>query len=469
MARNNNFALGLTVGIKNLFSRNAQEIRRDYKRLGRENRNLQGSLSDVTAYRDAQTELDRLATSTSATTQEIRNQERAVRRLQRRLTEAGVDTRELTTEQQRLENQLRETQRAADSLDVSGSGMETLASFAGGAGVAFSLASAGGDVNKMERLAAAQTGLSLEDIQSSRNERLDVVEQTGLTSAEVLTAQVQALQSGFKGEEANELVMTSSQIQAAFPLQNQLEVMDAQTRMMRAFGISATQASDLFVAALQKGGDQELDLAKVVKEYAPTYADHGFNAETMMSLLAEGKRSGARDYDSVADPIKEMMNARLSDVDMFKKLMGDKDKIGTIDTLVTDKGLALDVKNALYRVRDGVADGTVENKDFSNLFSTLVKVYELDRKAYRNIVEGVGGSRMAEDIGINQMKAYEKAFSNPNQSLGEYGGKTEQAADIALRPLEVAMAAGRSMFESMATFFTFAENEAEDQIKGGQM
>lgn len=77
-------------------------------------------------------------------------------------------------------------------------------------------------------------------------------------------------------------------------------------QMMTAFGITGQEALDLIAAGYQENLNRSGDFADTLNEYSGLFADAGFSADQMLSVLSAGMQNGAFNTDKVADAIKEL-------------------------------------------------------------------------------------------------------------------------------------------------------------------
>lgn len=75
------------------------------------------------------------------------------------------------------------------------------------------------------------------------------------------------------------------------------------------FGLSATDAMDLFVAGAQRGLDYSGELGDNLAEYGPRFAQLGFSAEDYFSILQAGADNGAYSLDKVNDFLNEFQTS----------------------------------------------------------------------------------------------------------------------------------------------------------------
>lgn len=85
------------------------------------------------------------------------------------------------------------------------------------------------------------------------------------------------------------------------------------------FGMSATDAMDLFVAGAQDGLNYTDELGDNLAEYGPRFAQMGFSAEQYFSILKAGTENGAYNLDKVNDFLNEFQTS-LSDGRMDEQI-----------------------------------------------------------------------------------------------------------------------------------------------------
>ncbi|HIF9333087.1 TPA: hypothetical protein ACX6RM_001334 [Photobacterium damselae] len=436
-----NYALGLTVGVTNMFSKGSKAIQVEYKKLDSETKKLQRTMKDIADFKEASDSLERLGKSADATTEDIRRQERALNRLSRKLKDSGVNTQDLVSEQRKLEQQLKRTESTAKRINKLELSMEAVTGAGvGGGAVATKLITAGMSMNRQESLAAAQTGLSREEVQASRNARLEIQKESGIDSATIMNNWIQALQSGYKGDEAIELAKTTSQLAKIAPQWEPQEILGAQMRMMRTYDISAENAADLLLKIFQKSGDDKNGLLDNFMEYTSLFSGKGFSLEALSAQFIAGKHAGVYSYDKIADANKEAFQAKLTDPDEFAKLVGNGKEKGLIDSKITDPKTALELKNALFAVRDGLLKKENIDSRYATLMMRISGLYTSSDpnsvSAAKLVAEGVGGTILSEDIGEAGITAMAKAASDPKAVLGVVDGTLKKAIDVAITPTE---------------------------------
>lgn len=87
--------------------------------------------------------------------------------------------------------------------------------------------------------------------------------------------------------------------------------------LMGSMGLTADEAFDYIAKGAQNGLDKSGELADNLAEYAPLWAQQGFSAQEMFSILQNGLETGAYNLDKVNDFVKEfgisLNDGRMSD------------------------------------------------------------------------------------------------------------------------------------------------------------
>lgn len=464
----NNYALGLVVGIQNQFTKGAKEIQSEYKKLTTEHNKLQTKVKDVEAYKKAQAELksykaelQAMGSPSEEASAKLQKMTNELSRQSRALKKAGIDTNDLATSQNKLQNELGQTARQIQSMgNVEMMSAESLAGYGVGGTTVVAGVQSGMNTNRIERQAAASTDMSLEMIQSWRNELANIETETARPYQEILQTRIQASKSGYDDKTALELTRTASQLSTAFTDLNwqPQDIIAAQTRMMKAFDISAQEASDLIAVTARKTGDDKGDLLDTLSEYSSTFADKGLDAKTVVAQLVAGRQAGVWNYDKIGDQLKETLNARLSDPDEFKKLVGDGTKAGSVDTLIKDPEQATAFKSALFEMRQAMKTGKGTGSAYANMMMQLASFQETDKGAARNLAEGVGGTILAEDIGARGIKAIAEASNDPLSVLGDYEGTLADAMEVVISPTQRLTSEILALGRAVSTVWTDIEN-----------
>ncbi|WP_418113406.1 phage tail tape measure protein [Vibrio scophthalmi] len=471
---NNNYALSLVVGVKNQFTKGSKDIQDEYKKLSTSHNKLKANLNDVNAYKKADAalkehrdSLNKMGTPTEEAQLKLQHLTRELRQQSRALKRAGIDTDQLAEHHEKLQKQLRKT--ASEMNNVKPPQMpsaETLAGAGVGLATGGAIVSSGLNTNQVERQAAAAINVQPEQIQGWRNALTEIETQTARPYEELVNARIQAMQSGYDEQASLELTQTSAQLSSAFKNLNwqPQEVMSAQMRLMKSFDISAQKAADLIAITAQKSGDDKGDLLDSLSEYSSTYAGHGLSVESVFAQYIAGRQAGTWNYDKVGDSIKEMLQARMSDPDEFKKLVGDGKTAGSVDTLIKDQETAESFKSALFGLRNAMQTGDGIDTQYGHVMGLLSDLYKSDKGAARNIAEGVGGNIFAEDIGEKGIHGIAQAANNPLAILGDYQGALSEAIDVAITPSQKLVAEFMALGRAVSTVVTDIENLASGAL-----
>ncbi|MHC5250476.1 phage tail tape measure protein [Enterococcus sp. LJL90] len=78
------------------------------------------------------------------------------------------------------------------------------------------------------------------------------------------------------------------------------------SQLMHAFGLDATTAFDLVASGYQNNLNYSGDFMDTLNEYAPLFAQAGYSADEMLTILQNGMENGAMNTDKTADAVKEL-------------------------------------------------------------------------------------------------------------------------------------------------------------------
>lgn len=214
-------------------------------------------------------------------------------------------------------------------------------------------------------------GESLEDIGDKMSYIKQVTKETDPTQLGKLTENALALESVF-GSDFNESIRGIDSL-------------------MTHFGLTATEAFDLYAKGLQRGLNYTDELGDNIAEYSGNFAQAGYSAEEYFQLLENGAEGGAYNLDKVNDSINEIKN-RLGDGSIQKNLSvfstetqkaflawerGDASIKSVIDTIVEDIGRTKNEQEALNKA--SIAFGTMgedANLKVINSLTTLGGSYK---------------------------------------------------------------------------------------------
>ena len=141
--------------------------------------------------------------------------------------------------------------------------------------------------------------------------------------------------------------------------------------LMEGFGLSATEASDLLTAGMQRGLNYTDELGDNLSEYAGRWGEAGMSASQYFSLLEAGTANGAYNLDKVGDFLNEFLTS-LSDGRMEESI--GQFSQGTQDVFNAWKeggATAEDVLNAVVGELDQMPDSYTKAQLASTLWSSL--------------------------------------------------------------------------------------------------
>lgn len=159
----------------------------------------------------------------------------------------------------------------------------------------------------------AQTGVSLEELSAYEGIAQNLFKQGWGDSFEQVVqtmSQVRTM-TGASGDELELLTQNALIFGQAFD-RDVTETVRAVDTAMEAFGEDGQRVFDLLTAGMQQTGDPGQDLLDTFNEYSNNFAEMGFTAEQMLSLLNQGLKAGARNTDDIADGMREFQ-IRLKD------------------------------------------------------------------------------------------------------------------------------------------------------------
>lgn len=183
------------------------------------------------------------------------------------------------------------------------------------------------------------------------------------------------------------------------------EVGKAVSTMTKTFdGLSESKALDLMTTAFQETGDMSDDLLDTFNEYSTQFKALGYDAEGFTATLIAGAKSGAFNFDKLADAAKES----------FLKL-GE----GSKDTTEALQKMGLDSDQVMKDIATG---GDAAQKAF---MAVSTAIGTIEDPAERNKAAIAAFGTPLEDLGPQ----FQTFFSDVNQDMGDFEGATQRAAD----------------------------------------
>lgn len=141
--------------------------------------------------------------------------------------------------------------------------------------------------------------------------------------------------------------------------------------LMEGFGLSATEATDLMTAGMQRGLNYTDELGDNLAEYSGRWGEAGMSASQYFSLLEAGASNGAYSLDKVGDFLNEFLTS-LSDGRMESAMSSFSQ--GTQDVFAAYQSggaSAQDVLNAVIGEMSTMTNETDRAKIASDLWSSL--------------------------------------------------------------------------------------------------
>ncbi|EOX1298126.1 phage tail tape measure protein [Vibrio cholerae] len=412
MATSNNsgYALELIVGVKDAFTQQSKKIENESKKLEREFKQLQKTTTDIDAFKKAENALKELNQQETKNKKAITAQERELERLGRTLKNTGVDVNNIAQEERRLQAEIQKTNQGLKQQGSALQNIEKIGTIAGGAMASAGLAWAGNDKSRNERLLAARSSYSLEEVQSAsqRQFRTDLIRMYGADQESIFAAQALAKQQNLGEEDTQALTKATIQLQKIFPDYSSPETVRALANISKGFGISIEEAANKLYATSAMVGDANGDLLDTFAEYSPLLGDK-ISFDQFAASIVRARQAGVWNTDKVGDSFKESFMARFSDKDEFAKLVGEGDKAGTVDA-IENVDLRNRIKEAAYRVRNDVATGAAPGNSYAALLTLVNSASQTDAAAVKPILEAIGGTIMSEDIGTKGLNAMQQGM-----------------------------------------------------------
>lgn len=468
----NNFALELTVGIEDLFTQHKKRIEKEAKKLEQDFKGLQKTAGDVTEFRRMQEGLEQLGRESGTTSREFQQQEQQLQQYASALRRAEVNISNLTQEQRRLNAQLKETEASAKSVRALSDGMGNLI---GGAvaGVAVGgMFVRGMNTIQLEKQAELQSGKAKGYYSSSieRDWRSSTMRDTGAAAEQVMEARIRADQTGVDEVSARRMAERAVMLNRAMPAADIQEIMRAMLTMNKGFGTDNDTNADLIYRISSGAGDRANDLLDTFNEYSLLMKDAGLSAEQFSAMLMAGAKSGAFNYDKLADGVKESIKARLTDRGEVESLMGSGAKKGEIDTLVKDKAMRQALKSAIGEFRQTNETGGDLAAPWMKVMTLVSSLYQKDPAAAKNIMERVGGTQFSEDLGASSVKTMVEALADPIKVLGDYQGKLVDGVKDSFSTMErlsTSWGGAVDRFSQAVGDFTEAQSPMLEFLAGG--
>lgn len=174
--------------------------------------------------------------------------------------------------------------------------------------------------------------------------------------------------------------------------------------LMEGFGLSATEASDLLTAGMQRGLNYTDELGDNLSEYSVRWGEAGMSASEYFSLLEAGTSNGAYNLDKVGDYLNEFLTA-LSDGRM-------EESIGSFSE---------DTQEVFENFKNGSA--TAEDMLQAVLGDLTQMPNEYDKAALASTL----WSSLGEDNAMGMIES----LAGVQDSFGDVAGAAQQAQEAA--------------------------------------
>jgi phage-related minor tail protein len=207
-------------------------------------------------------------------------------------------------------------------LAVAGAGLALMTTAMLTAGtVAFQMSR---EMSSAMRNLQAETGATAEEMEGLRQSTLDIYTsgfgQSITDVAESLGTVRNITQTS--GRALEQITTEALILRDVFGKDVQESVRAADTAV-ETFGVSWTTAFDMITATIQRTGDPADDLLDTVNEYSTIFAQAGFSAQEMFGILESGLNAGARNFDVVADAVKEFQIRIIDGSDTTREALND--------------------------------------------------------------------------------------------------------------------------------------------------
>lgn len=350
--------------------------------------------------------LRKLGNDISATEGDIRKLTNEFNDLEKELK--SFDTKSLVKDFNKLVDEIKNTENELTKLSENLDGLNDKFS---GISLGFGAIGAGaiaGAIEADNALFSIQASLGLTGKEAENvKDRVQDLAENGFDFGDSVEAikQVQQVLGGLLNEkEVDELANELLVFEKAFGADLQ-ESIKATNSIMRNFGITSQEATDVIAWGFQNGLNYSDEFLDTLNEYSVQFASMGLSAEQTLAILKNGFEGGAYSIDKVADGVKEF-GIRLREI--------GKAQEGALS------GLGLNITEVTNALNEGGASASQMAFKVAN---ALMKVSdETKRNEYSIALFGT----MAEDVGLNVVKAM-KGISNETLNITGSANKVAEA------------------------------------------
>ena len=219
-----------------------------------------------------------------------------------------------------------------------------------GAGIA--VGAAANRLDSSMRLVQARTGATAEEMDSLGESVVDVWQSNWGQSIDDVAQSLATVHqvTGQVGDALEDSTRKAIIMRDVFG-KDILETTRAVDTAMINFGVSSAKAFDMLTKVIQETGDPADDLADTVNEYSVLFAQAGFSAEEMFGILKSGLDVGARNFDVVADAVKEFGIRIIDGSDttrdalhkLFARVALGEDEFNSLQNQINETSKAMDI------------------------------------------------------------------------------------------------------------------------------
>jgi predicted nucleic acid-binding Zn-ribbon protein len=332
--------------------------------------------------------------------------------------------------------------------------------------IGFAVASAAGEYSQGMRRMQATTGKTGEELKALGDTAIDVYRDTFGASISEATKAVSEV-TRVLGE-TDEALATSSKNALVFRDVFDVDIPES-LRAVRsgteAFGRDSTEIFDMMAKTIQSVGDPSGDLADTINEYSADFAQAGFSAEQMFGILEAGVRNGARNFDVMADAVREFTIRIMDGSDTTKDALEQlfratgstgqeffelKDRAVDLETAIKDNARALKDSEGAYKAQQSVVKGLQsELSDAKRELDALARPNLKGMEEFDNKLFELEQQSKRAQLALLDMEPDTDAYADTQSSLDRINNEIEKLSlqrdlvfDEQFRALEKAADAG---------------------------
>ncbi|OCA85225.1 phage tail tape measure protein [Pseudobacillus wudalianchiensis] len=271
---------------------------------------------------------------------------------------------------------------------------------------------------------SAATGIAASDVRKIVND-IFYKKMVGNSREEVaLSLQNMAQQTDLRGNQ----LKTASEISNKIAMIHEKDVPEVDrslSSMMKNFKIDSKRAGDNLAYVFKHAGDQYDDLLDTFNEYSSSFVDMALKPEQVSAAFVAGTKSGARNFDEMADAMREFNIKRREMTDdqvaAFKKVLGADEAKKMFKGF--EKG-SYTGQEAMYRLAHGLSKIKDENE-------RAAIATELIGTKYEDLKQPILDMANAIDDPIKATGELNKQFNdmqnnNPMTPINDAGRKLNQ-------------------------------------------